>query len=394
MDGLSARLQERGYCRVAATEKLRLVGRMSLWLGAQQLGLDSLDREIVSRFLATCPPERIARRGGRRTMHILLEYLSDIGAVALAGREREAEEMTEIERLVSSFGRYLTEERALSAATLQNYPPLARRFLEERFPGEEPLPLAAISGGDITAFVQRHARDLGAGRAKLMVTALRSFFRFLRFRGDVTTDLAACVPTVADWRLAGLPKYITADEIERLLASCDRRTAVGARDFAILLLLSRLGLRAGEVAGLRLEHIDWANGEFSVRGKGGRCGRLPLPMDVGEAIAAYLREGRPVCSCRQVFVRVRAPWVGFTTSGAVSDVVRHALQRAGLHPPHRGAHLLRHSVATHMLRQGAKLSEIGELLRHRSPDTTAIYAKVDVASLRRLAQPWPEVQGE
>lgn len=222
-----------------------------------------------------------------------------------------------------------------------------------------------------------------------MVTVLRSFFRFLYQRGHITSDLASAVPSVANWRLSQIPKSLRPDQVERLLASCDRQTPIGRRDYAILLLLARLGLRAGEVVALTLEDLDWETGVFTVHGKGNRREQLPLPEDVGEALVDYLRHSRPPCSSRRVFIRQRAPRQGFSSSAAIDDVVRRALARAGLNPPFKGAHLLRHSLATRMLGSGASLAEIGDILRHCCPETTQIYAKVDLSALRALAPPWP-----
>ena len=226
-----------------------------------------------------------------------------------------------------------------------------------------------------------------------MVGALRSFFRFLRWRGDIAIDLASSVPKVADWRLSALPKFLPADEVERLISCCPRGTVTGQRDYTLLLLLARLGLRAGEVVALTLDDIDWQAGELTVRGKGGREDRLPIPRDVGQAMATYLRQRRPRgCSTRRFFIRRRAPRRGFASSVAVCTIVRRALERAGIASPRKGAHLLRHSLATEMLRKGGSFAEIGEILRHRSVDTTAIYAKVDVTALQALAQPWPSAR--
>lgn len=226
-----------------------------------------------------------------------------------------------------------------------------------------------------------------------MVTALRSFFRFLLLSAKIQVDLAACVPTVADWRLSSVPKYLAEEEIQRLLDACDRSMSTGRRDYAVLLLLARLGLRAGEVVALEIDDIDWRAGEMMVRGKGLIHDRLPLLTEVGEALATYLRRDRPRSRTRRVFVRMKAPHTGFAGPSTVSTIVRRALERAGLHPPTKGAHLLRHTLATTMLQQGASMAEIGEVLRHRSPNTTEIYAKVDLSGLRSLAQPWPNVGG-
>ena len=205
------------------------------------------------------------------------------------------------------------------------------------------------------------------------------------------TDLSAAVPGVAGWRLTHLPKALSIGQVEQLLASCDRRTPAGRRDYAILMLLARLGLRGGEVSALTLDDIDWEHGEIAIRGKGQRLARLPLPADVGTSIADYLRRDRPVCSTRRVFIRIRAPRRGFVSPSVICCVVRRALKRASLDPAFKGAHLLRHSLATDLLRRGASLTEIGQVLRHSQPDTTQIYAKVEITALRAIALPWPGV---
>ena len=221
------------------------------------------------------------------------------------------------------------------------------------------------------------------------MTALRSFLRYLRLREVIATDLAACVPTVASWSLSTLPRFLPACDVERVLKCCDRKTTAGRRNYAILLLLARLGLRACEVVHLNLEDVDWRIGQITIRGKGGTSAQLPLAADVGDAIASYLRNDRPRCSTRRLFVRDRAPLTGLGNSSTVSSLVRRALQNVGIESAHMGAHVLRHSLATNLLRQGGSLDEIGELLRHQSPNTTAIYAKVDIVALHTLALPWP-----
>jgi site-specific recombinase XerD len=227
-----------------------------------------------------------------------------------------------------------------------------------------------------------------------MATALRSFFRFLFQDGQTDGDLARAIPAVPQWRLAEVPKYLEPEEVERVLRACQRDTTGGRRDQAILLLLARLGLRASEVIALELDDIDWRAGVLTVRGKGCSHDSLPLPADVGQALASYLRHHRPPCTTRRLFVRTRAPHRGLANPSSLSTIVTRALKRAGLRPAFTGAHVLRHSLATGMLRSGASLDEIGEVLRHRAADTTAIYAKVDVRGLRSLALPWPTKGGE
>jgi site-specific recombinase XerD len=282
----------------------------------------------------------------------------------------------------------LLEVRALARPTIINYVPFIRSFLEDRF-GSGRVTLSRLCASDVVRFVQRQAPRLHAKTAKLMTTALRSFLQYARYLGEVTLDLAAAVPIVANWSMTSIPRAISAEHVRQLLASIDRRTAVGRRDYAILLLLARLGLRAGEVASLELNDIDWNLGQVSVRGKSGQRNRLPLPTEVGKAIAAYLRRGRPDSTSRSVFLRARAPICAFRGTSGIGSMVRHSLERAGIQATTTGTHQFRHGLATEMLRQGASLSEIGELLGHRHPQTTKIYTKVDIKALRALALPWP-----
>jgi site-specific recombinase XerD len=291
-------------------------------------------------------------------------------------------------KIAAEFHCYLLQELGRSLSTAKNYVPFIDRFLMERFRNKTP-DLASLRAPDVTGFVMRHAHQLSPVRAGIMVTALRSFFRYLLHRGAIATDLAGCVPTVPNWSLSTLPRFLPANAVEKLLQRSDRKTAVGRRNHAILLLLARLGVRAGEVIKLSLDDIDWASGQITIHGKGRRSARLPLPADVGAALATYLRRDRPASANRRVFLRHRAPLTGFANPSTLSSIVRRALKRAGIESAHTGAHVLRHSLATSMLRQGRSLDEIGELLRHQSPNTTAIYAKVDVAALHTLALPWP-----
>jgi site-specific recombinase XerD len=306
----------------------------------------------------------------------------------IADEKIPARRLTPAERRAQEFAQHLHDARGLARATIVNYVPFVRGLLADRF-GDGPVRLSRLSSSDVVRFVQRQAPQLHLKRAKLLTTALRSFLRYARYRGEVKLDLAAAVPAVANWSMPSIPRAIAADQVRQLLASIDRRTAMGRRDYAILLLLARLGLRSGEVAFLELDDIDWNAGQVSVRGKGGHRTTLPLPADVGAAIAAYLRHGRQPSNSRRVFLRSKAPIRGFLSQCAIGSIVRHALQRAGIQAPTTGAHQFRHALATQMLRQGASLTEIGEVLRHRSHETTKIYTKVDLEALRTLALPWP-----
>lgn len=380
-----SQLSEDGYAAASLRSKVQVVRNFSGWLLTGEMDLSDLDEGSLDSFFEACPRAGYVRRGDYSALRTLLEYLREAGITRRARAEIGNSELCRIER---DFAQHLAKERGLSRATLSNYLPFIHCFLTERF-SSETVVLSEIRAADVTRFVLRHAQLMGCSRAQLMTTALRGFFRFLRFRGDVVCDLAACVPTVANWQLSGLPKSLPPEEVEDLLQSCDRNTAVGQRDYTVLLILARLGLRAGEIVAMELDDIDWEAGVITVHGKGPRQDQLPIPQDVGDALVTYLRDRRPRCSTRRVFIRARAPRRGFSGSAAVDDIVRRALKRAELDPAHKGAHLLRHSLATNMLRHGATLAEIGEILRHSLPSTTEIYAKVDLTALTALAQPWP-----
>ena len=383
LDGFATLLGGQGYAPATVRQKIDLLADFSVWLAEQDVPLDIFGRDHAGQFLA----ERRCRvrRGDAWTIWQLIEYLRDIGCIPMPVRLADSSAAGE---LVSTFGGFLRSERGLSPATLVNYLPIVRVFLDEQFGGKA-LHFEDMRAVDIHRFIVRRAQAGSRGRAKLAVTALRSFLRFLQHRGLLATDLAAAVPGVAGWRLAHLPKALPAEQVERLLASCDRRTPAGRRDYAVLMLLARLGLRGGEVSSMTLDDLDWDSGEIVVHGKGKRLARLPLPTDVGSALVDYLRQDRPVCSTRRVFIRIHAPRRGFISLSSICCIVRRALKRAGLTPEFKGAHLLRHSLATDLLRRGASLVEIGQLLRHSQPNTTQIYAKVDIVALRAIGLPWP-----
>jgi site-specific recombinase XerD len=366
--------------------RLRFIAKFDLWLLRRQQRLWRLDEQAVDRFL-----DRLHRkypslsRGAPSALRLLLKFLRDAGVVA---PKPAATAGSPAERLADEYRHYLQEERGLDRATIYNYSRHIDRFLSEQY-GAGRVNLHTLHAADITAFVRQQAPRRGRGWAAQMVTGLRSFFRFARYRGRIATDLSAVVPPVANWALAGLPKHLPKGAVQRVLGACDRTTVRGKRDYAILLLLARLGLRAGEIVALQLDDIDWANAELAVRSKkGAGWARLPLPVDVGQAMARYLAV-RPRSAYRTVFVRDYAPYTPFVASGPVSVLVRKAIEKAGVKSARTGAHVFRHTLATEMLRRGASLDEIGRVLRHRDPDSTAIYAKVDIDALRQLALPWP-----
>jgi integrase/recombinase XerD len=285
--------------------------------------------------------------------------------------------------LLREFRAWLDWERGLSQVSVRCYSKQVKAFLAAV---GGPEAVSGLDAGRVTAFMLDYCQDRNAWSAKAMVTSLRAFLRFVHATGRTAVPLAGAVPAVASWRLAALPRGLQAAEVERLLAGCDRETAVGRRDYAVLSLLARLGLRGAEAAGLQLGDVDWRAGEVAVMGKGSRVERLPLPTAAGEALAAWLADGRPRCEPRAVFVTVRRPYRQLTPE-AVRAVMGRACDRAGLE--RRGAHRLRHALATEMLCAGASLPEVGQVLRHRSQLSTSVYAKVDQNALRPLARPWP-----
>jgi site-specific recombinase XerD len=386
LDGFSAWLWECGYSRATAHPYLRVAAGFSLWLDEKSLGTSEVDESCCRQFLRQRRRRRL-HRGDWAALRLLLRHLRETGVIAAASTPVVDDESIALEQ---AFGVYLLREKGVSAATELNYRQEIRAFLHHRFRRGSVTP-SAIRAHDLHRFVLARAQQVAPARVKLAVTALRAFSRFLRVRGDVAVDLTSTVLTVPRWRLSTLPKSIAREQVELIVSQCDRRTSLGRRDYAILLLLSRLGLRAGEVVALTVEDVDWDAGEVVVRGKGSRHERIPLPHDVGTALAAYLRAGRPRCSSRRLFVREKAPRVGFASPAAISTIVARAITKAKLDPPCHGAHLLRYSLATHVLRRGGSLAEIAELLRHRHPDTTALYAKVDLEALRSVAPPWPGV---
>ena len=392
IDAIGTALADHGYAPSTTREQVRLVAHLGRWLERQHLSVADLDELCVARFLAHRRRCRLKPRSNGSTLRLVLGLMRGRGVVRQPLAE-DASKVGPIARVEGEFTRYLVEERGLCASTRVHYVRCVRRLLSRLF-GTGPVKLAELRPDDITRFIVRETRTAGPARMKVVVPALRAFLRWANVRGEIPTDLTGCVPRVAARRLATLPKSIATEQVEHLLRCCHRTTPTGRRDRAILLLLARLGLRACEVVAMELDDIDWEAGDLLVRGKGGRHERLPLPQDVGAALTDYLRHGRPKCSTRRLFVRAKAPRRGFLTSAAICDVVKRGMSRAGLEPPRKGAHVLRHALACTMLRRGASMPEISEVLRHRSLDTTALYAKVDVVALRAIASAWPSTAGD
>lgn len=390
LDSFVATRCQLGYARSTVREHLRLLDALGRWLGRNSLALVDLHEPIIHRFLEERRRQGRRRRTDAPALQSFLEHLRDKEAIASPAPAVDASPLATLRQ---RYENYLRKERGLSPVTVTRYWPFIRRFLVERF-GNASLCLREVVPHDISTFLLRRAGSGSPKVAQLMVTALRSFFRFLFRYAETDRDLAAAVPTVPHWRLAEVPKYLSPAEVEQVIQACQRDTSWARRDHAIILLLARLGLRASEVIALELDDVDWRAGVLTVRGKGGYHDRLPLPADVGGAMAIYLRHHRPPCTTRRLFIRTKAPHRGFAQPSSIGALVGRALTRAGLQPDFKGSHILRHSLATGMLRAGASLGEIGELLRHRVPNTTEIYAKVDIQGLRSLAQPWPTKEGE
>jgi integrase/recombinase XerD len=381
--GFAGELARLGYTPNSAALQLGLMAHLSRWLTENVLAPDQLSAAEQERFVSARRAAGYTNHTSARALEPLVGYLRGLGVVPAA----EQPLLSAAELLLARYRAYLTVERGLAAGTARGYVDVVRPFVAARVGRSGALELAGLTPSDVLGFVLTECQRRPRRSAKLMVTALRSLLGFMHVEGLIARPLAHVVPSVAFWRLAGLPRGLDADQVAALLASCDRRTAAGRRDLAILLLLVRLGMRRGEVAALALEDIDWRAGELLVRGKGNRVERLPLPVDVGTALAAYLRHGRPAgADGRSVFVRVRAPHRAMTPHG-VTQVVVSAGRRADLGDI--TAHRLRHTAASELLRRGAPLQEVGQLLRHRSELTTTIYAKVDRERLRELARPWP-----
>ena len=380
--GLADVLLEQGYTVSGATQHMCFVAHLSRWMLQEHMGVGDLTASSIDRYLAGRRTDGYVRYTSVMAFAPLLGYLGPLDVLP----PTRLEVLQPAAALLHRFAGFLVVERGLTEGTAHGYVHMVRPFVVSRERADG-LDLAGLTTGDITRFVLAACPHRATGSAKLIITALRSLLSWLHLVGEVPVSLVGAVPSVAGWRLSGLPRGLEPDQLRRLLASCDRRRRTGRRDYAVLLILARLGLRAGEVAALGLDDVDWHSATIVVRGKGDHVERLPLPADVGAAIAGYLRRGRPsTAQGRSVFVRVMAPHRALTTGG-VTMVVFDAGQRAGLGKIH--AHRLRHTAATAMLRAGSPLAEVGQVLRHRSTTTTAIYAKVDRKALQVLARPWP-----
>ena len=390
LEGFAQELCQEGYAQITARRHIRAAEHLVHWIGRKGRTLATLDERGIEEFVqhlnrCRCPRYgHTHRRDLRKGACLFLRYVRFADLVTTS----VVKEVISDPDLLVSFCDWMRQQRGTCDATLYNYSLHLRELLSKV--GEDS---AKFDAQNLRQFILDTSHRCGWASAKTCITAVRMFLRFLIADGKCAADLERAVPVLAHWRLSSLPGYLQSDEVERVVASCNPAKPAGKRDRAILLLLARLGLRAGDIVQLRLGDLDWKEAEICVSGKGRRQTMLPLTQEVGDAIASYIKDGRPPTSADTLFIRSRAPFRGLANHCAVSMIVAQAMRRAGVSCPSRGAaHVLRHSMASSMLRHGASLQEIAGVLRHRSIATTEIYAKVDVAALRQIAQPWPEAQ--
>lgn len=371
-----------GYTATSATAQMQLAAHLSRWLESQRMGPGELTEPVIDRFLAV----RRLSSSSHYSLQALEPVLGYLRREGLAPARAAAMPASPAEVLLARYRQYLLDDRGLSSPVADAYSHWVTPFVQKMTVNEQHGSFAGLTAVDVTRFLTTQLPAMTRKTAQMTACALRSFLRFLHDQQMLGAALADAVPAVAHRRLSGLPQPLTAAQVTALLEACDRSTAVGRRDFAVITILHRLGLRGGELSGLELDDVDWPAGVVAIHGKGGRTAKLPLPVDVGQAIVDYLLDGRPETTARTVFVTARAPRTPLTYSG-VSCIVARAARRAGLGTVH--AHRLRHTAASQILNAGASLEEVSHLLRHASPATTAIYAKTDQTRLAALARPWP-----
>ena len=383
LKGLAETLCEHQYAKGTIQNHLRNIVRFSAWLEQENVESDQLCAAQVEQYLQTVGDGAYMRV--RKSLAHLTDYLRSQGIIEPS---QAVAELTPARRCILDYERYLCRQRGLTTATAKNHARYVGEFLRHCFSPDK-VELSALQFVDVVGFVGNQAQLKNKASMKAVTNALRSFLRYVHVHDERMPDLAAQVPAVADWAKTSVPRAIAADQVERLLASVDRKTATGRRDYAILLLLARLGLRSKEVAFLNLDDIDWTNATLTVTLKGTTRSTYPLTREIGEAIRDYLLNGRPSSDERRIFLCSKAPFLGFRSSSGIYAIVRSHIQRAGIDAPTKGAHQFRHGLACEMLRQGASLEEIGNMLSHQHLDSTMIYVKVDISAMRTLALPWP-----
>ena len=383
IDNYAARLVDRGYAYRTARTHLAAIWRLSVFLFTRNLAAEALDERIIARFLRHCRCNGRQPRSDGWALHAFLTMLRETSVCPAQAAAR----LSLDDQLLEDFRRYLLEQRGLALVSIDRLIPILRYFLREQ-PRTINRSLGRLSAEDVTDFVEKHAHNYA--EPQHITVALRTFLRYLQYRGLLNRDLFRAVPNVARWKFSTVPRFLPPDQVRRVLEHCDRRSAAGRRDYAILVMLARLGLRAKEIRTLMLDDIDWHSAKICLRNtKSGCDAQMPLPASVGKALVQYLKNGRPRSSDRHVFLRQQAPHVAFSNSTGITKIVYKALERARVDSPAKGARLFRHSLATQMLSNGASLTLIGQFLRHQDPDTTRIYAKVDINAMRKIALSWP-----
>jgi integrase/recombinase XerD len=385
-------LHTAGYVKKSLRDKRTVVRTFTDWLRRKHIAVDAIDESQIAAFLTRTSgtlPRRLKYK--RAALSGFLKYLRGVGMIsARAPRAPSAGD-----DLITEYVKYLRHDRGLAPNSVLVYVPFIRDWLKDHIARTGGVSMDGFDAATVQSFLLDHTRNRSREYARLLATALRSFFRFLFLRGHRSTDLSRAVPTVCTCRNATVPAFLSPEDVDRVLAATDQSTAVGRRDYAILLLLARLGLRAGEVASLELNDIHWRTGELVIRGKGRVVEHLPLLADVGDGLAQYLRERRSASASRRVFLRSCPPYVGLAGPSAIGDIVCARLAHANVQRSGRGAaHLFRHGLATHMIRHGASLAEIAQVLRHRSQTTTTIYTHLSFEALRAVARPWPTAGGD
>jgi integrase/recombinase XerD len=371
-----------GYAPETVRGLLKVLGQLGRWMIANDVAVSQLDGETIARFLAYRSSDDFRQTPNRRGLRLLLELLIDEHIID----DRGPAPLSELEALLRDYRTWLITERGLAEATVLQYLNCARRFLGLRADRHGAVHVETLTSVETIAFLLTEARRCSVGATKGRVAELRALLRYLYVRGSTTTLLSQSIPPVAGWHDTAIPRLLSRKDVEALVSSCDRSTTAGIRDYAMLMLLARLGMRSIEVARLELSDIDWRAGKIRIRGKARRTDRMPLPVEVGDALSTYLLKGRPTTQDRHVFLTVRAP-IRSVPADLLGDVVGRACLRAGL--PEVGAHRLRHALATALLADGVPLIDISAVLRHQDLATTALYAKVDFGSLQQVAQPWP-----
>jgi len=394
LDELAAHLQRRGNAAVSVRDYLRGAAHLGHWMSVKRIPLVELDDELIARFLdkhlprCQCSvPRGLPLPQLRAGLGHLLEVMRTLERIPAA----RPPEKVAADLLVDEYRKHLRDVHGAAQRTIDTYTGHVREFLAVGF-GEQPVDLQRLSARDIIDFVETHAVRWRPKTTKLLATTLRSFLRYMQARGLCDERLVSAVPTIPEWKLARVPKILGEEQLRALLNIFQRHTSVGQRDYAIAVCLCHLALRADEVAELCIDHFDWRAGTVLIVGKSRRACRLPLPASVGSAVAQYLRNGRPTTSARQVFVRHCVPEGARMTACAIRAIIRRAFDRTDVLVPSKGTHALRHTAATRMVRAGASLKEVADVLRHRSIETTAIYTKVDLPRLAEVALPWPEAK--